>query len=203
MRLLPANNPAKNKRFSIPLLLSRQKGDFFLISCKENVYYMHEGVFMKLFLGVCAFFALISPAWGQRPVTQVSVGRPTTTVTVSRPETAVRVVRPATAVRVGRPNTTVTVARPTTAVTVSRPVTPRGVYRPATVIFTSRPSSTTGASASSAASAGGKQGASSSAQAQTSMSDYKPPQAKDFNAPTAASARTWRTPFLASASAGR
>ena len=125
-------------------------------------------------------------ALAQRPVTQVEVVRPTTQVQVTRPTTQVTVSRPITQVTVNRPVTQTAVTRPVTTATVSRPTTEVSVTRPVTPVVVFRPTTPSGENAASAGSAGKSAAGVSSAAAKTSMSDYKPPVAKDFKAPASA-----------------
>ncbi len=124
----------------------------------------------------------VLPVWGLRPVTQVEVSRPTTQVQVSRPQTSVSVVRPQTYQRVSRPSTQVNVSRPVTQVDVSKPVTQVNVSRPATEVNVSRPTTFVEGAASQQAATKTAALSAPSSEKKTSMSDYKPPVAKDFTA---------------------
>ena len=134
---------------------------------------------MKKILLILSFSSLLSQVWSQPPTTQVTVSRPTTSVKVSRPTTSVSVSRPTTFVQVNRPTTSVSVSHPTTSVKVFRPATDVEVSRPG-----EKPVSVEIKGAGDTAKT---PAAPTSSQAKTSMSDYTPPQAKDFKAPSAAS----------------
>ena len=141
---------------------------------------------MKLL--ICALLAGVwaGPALAAQPTTRVKVVRPMTQVTVSRPTTQTAVYRPTTATPVSRPVTTTVVTRPTTQVKVSRPTTEVGVSRPVTAGHAVTVPGAAGAVSNK--SVPSSPAAMSSASAKTSMSDYKPPVAKDFKASSAASA---------------
>lgn len=145
---------------------------------------------MKLL--ICALLAGVwaGPALAAQPTTRVKVVRPTTQVTVSRPTTQTAVYRPTTSAAVSRPVTTTVVTRPTTQVKVSRPTTEVGVSRPVTAGHAVTVPGAAGAVSNKSvpASPAATSSATSSASAKTSMSDYKPPVAKDFKAASAASA---------------
>lgn len=135
-------------------------------------------------VGLLILVGISLPLAAQRPVTKVNVSRPTTSVSVSRPTTQVSVSRPTTAVEVSRPTTKAYVSRPSTQVSVSRPVTEVNVSRPATQPA-AVPAVSSAGNSQPAASGKKAAAAQSSSQAKTSMSNYKPPQAKDFKAASA------------------
>lgn len=121
-----------------------------------------------------------------RPQTNVSVFRSTSNVEVRHPQTQGPVFHPQTTVDVQHPTTQAVVFHPTTQVEVSHPTTTVTVVHPQTsvAVFHPQTQETQAAAGEGAASdkqAGGKRG-SSSAQASTSMSDFKPKQAKNFTA---------------------
>ncbi len=104
----------------------------------------------------------------QHPATQVEVVRPQTQVEVSHLQTTTQVMHPATTVEVVHPTTQVEVVHPQTTVEVIHPQTPSFVQEGDEDVSAGKPG----------AKKGGK--TISSAKATTSMSDYKPKQAKDF-----------------------
>ena len=122
-----------------------------------------------------------------RPQTQVAVFQPRTLVSVNQPQTQVTVVYPQTRVTVAHPTTQVVefhattppgeVVHPITTVSVIHPQTTGAVFHPQTQeeVVSTQPA--TGAMT------GGK--SLSRSTATTSMSDFKPKQAKNFSAPVA------------------
>ena len=146
--------------------------------------------------------------WGvaQKPQTTAELLRPTTSAEVNRPSTTVQTARPFTSAELNRPTTQTGAVRAQTTASANRPQTDNGLARPATnvevippattvevvhpqttveVLHPQTPGFVAGTSAESitghSAQKGGKGVALSSAQA-TSMSDFKPKQAKDFTA---------------------
>ncbi len=145
---------------------------------------------MKPIFCLLVMFVLFLPVWGQPPKTEVAVFRPVTSVKISRPQTEQSVSRPQTQVRVSHPDTDITVTRPATQTTVFRPVTETNVVRYQTTINKAGSQSSDDISHTGSSNNGNttaKTLALPSAQAQTSMSDYKPPQAKEFKTPSQAS----------------
>lgn len=141
---------------------------------------------MKKFVCVLLAGVWAGPAFAVQPTTQVKVVRPTTQVTVSRPTTQTAVYRPTTSAAVNRPVTTTSVTRPTTQVQVVRPTTEVGVFRPVTAGNAVTVPAAAGAVSNKSVPA--SSAATPSSSAKTSMSGYKPPVAKDFKAPSSASA---------------
>ena len=158
--------------------LSLKEGRFCLTLSKRELILYNKENFMRKTIGAILFLFLFCPLWSQQPVTQVTVSRPTTNVSVYRPATSVTVSRPTTQVSVFRPTTQTEVSRPTTQTEVSRPTTSVAASRPVTVL-------SSGAAQQSNSASESKKTATPSSQAQTSMSDYKPLQAKNFQAPSA------------------
>ena len=124
-----------------------------------------------------------------RPQTATEVARPSTSVEVTHPQTRVPFVRPGTSVAVTHPVAQVQVLHPQTTVSVIHPVTTVEVTHPQTTVEVFHPQTTEFSSTSKANSSTanamekGKKGvAGTSAKAPTSMSDFKPKQAKDFTA---------------------
>ncbi len=133
---------------------------------------------------------------GRHPVTSVAVMQPMTNVNVEHPTTSVEVlhetthtevfhsktnvptIHPATQVQVVHPQTTVQVIHPQTNVEVIHPQTTVEVFHPQTPVEGSADS---GAETKSFTALKGG-GVKSSAQATTSMSDFKPMQAKNLSA---------------------
>ncbi len=129
----------------------------------------------------------------RRPNTSVTVVRPFTTVETSHASTAVTVVKPATQVQVIHPQTNVGVTHPTTQVEVLRPQTQVNVIHPQTTVEVLHPQTTVemfrpqtldvtaeGATENGLSWKGGSGGFSS--KTSTSMSNFKPIQAKDLSA---------------------
>ncbi len=110
------------------------------------------------------------------PTTVTEVVHPATQVVVTRPQTSVQVTRPSTQVNVNHPQTTVEVFHPQTTVQVFHPQTTVSVFHPQTTIEEDE-----GGRGSGSFSTTSKKG--SSSQVTTSMSDFKPKQAKNFSAP--------------------
>lgn len=110
----------------------------------------------------------------QKPQTTVPTLRPVTTVETSHPATQTPLDRPQTGTEFTRPQTVVTVIHPATTVEVLHPQTTAEVNHPQTLEISS------GTEATSAGSFSSKKGGKSAALPATSMSDFKPKQAKDF-----------------------
>lgn len=111
------------------------------------------------------------------PTTVTEVAHPTTQVVVTRPQTSVQVAHPSTQVNVGHPQTTVEVVHPQTTVEVVHPQTSVSVFHPQTPIEEEDGGRMSSGFSSTKTKAG------FSSQATTSMSDFKPKQAKNFSAP--------------------
>lgn len=109
-------------------------------------------------------------------VTSVEVFHPTTQTEVFHPQTNVQTFHPTTQVQVNHPQTSVEVFHPQTTVEVFHPQTTVEVFHPQTPEIVNGDDKTTGSEPQK----GGKTGASS--QATTSMSDFKPMQAKNLSA---------------------
>ncbi len=121
-----------------------------------------------------------------RPQTNVSVFRPTSNEEVRHPQTQVPVIHPQTTVDVKHSSTQAVVFHPTTQAEVSHPTTTVTVVHPQTSVAVFHPQTQETQAAAGEGSAldkqeGGKKGLSST-QATTSMSDFKPKQAKNFTA---------------------
>lgn len=129
----------------------------------------------------------------RRPNTSVTVVRPFTTVETTHAVTSVGVVKPATQVQVIHPQTNVGVNHPTTQVEVLHPQTQVNVIHPQTTVEVIRPRTTVemlrpqtlevtaeGATENGPSWKGGSGGFSS--KTSTSMSNFKPMQAKDLSA---------------------
>ena len=117
------------------------------------------------------------------PVTSVAVSHPTTNTSVFHPETTTSVSRPTTQTTVFHPVTQTVVVHPVTDVVVTHPQTTVDVFHPvtddapSTSAATDRAGKTFGTYGTSV---GGK--SVSSSQVTTTMSDFKPKQAKNFTA---------------------
>ncbi len=114
------------------------------------------------------------------PATGVEVSHPSTQVAVTRPQTNVQVTHPSTQAKVLQPQTTVEVSHPQTTVQVVHPQTTVSVFHPQT-IENQENAATDQMQTYNSASSGGRQ-AGPSSQVTTSMSDFKPKQAKNFSA---------------------
>lgn len=163
---------------------------------------------MKRILEGGVFIVFLVCGAHARPVsTQVDVVRPTTSVTVDHPSsttevfhatTSQEVIYPSTQTDVFHPQTDVAVNHPTTQVSLDRPQTTVEVVRPQTTVEVLQPQTTvevfhpqtpaeerletTSRSFSTGAARPGRSVATTSSQVTTSMSDFKPMQAKDFAA---------------------
>lgn len=120
------------------------------------------------------------------PQTEVAVFHPVTTGKSARTDTRVTVFHPQTNVSLTHPTTQTDVFHPTTQVAVQHPTTTVEVFHPQTEVAVFHPQTpevggTEDPSSAAAPQKGGKSG--SSSQVTTSMSDFKPMQAKNFSAP--------------------
>ena len=109
------------------------------------------------------------------PATSVEVFHPTTQNEVFHPQTNVQTFHPTTQVQVAHPQTNVEVFHPQTTVEVFHPQTTVEVFHPQTLDVVN-----TNENAAGSTQKGGKMG--SSSQVATSMSDFKPMQAKNLSA---------------------
>lgn len=137
------------------------------------------------------------------PVSDVQTLRPATSVQMNYPATQSGAIYPATSVEMQRPQTTVSAQYPATTVGASYPQTTVEVLHPQTTVEVLHPQTLAdidlnpwpSGTQDPSAKAGGRVGG-SSAQAQTSMSDYTPKQAKNFSAPDKAAPTGGGTPNL-------
>lgn len=127
----------------------------------------------RILISTILIGALSTWSTAQKPQTAVGVVRPSTSVEINRPTTQTSVTHAQTTVSVTRPQTVLNVTEPTTNVDVIHPTTTVEVIHPQTPEFSA---AQVGANAGPN---GGKKTA-TSAQASTSMSGFKPKQAKDF-----------------------
>lgn len=119
-----------------------------------------------------------------RPLTKVDIIKPVTSVQRVPSQTQVEVLRPKTGVQTFHPSTQVQVVRPQTEVVVIAPQTNVEVFHPRTTVEVFHPQTfeTTNVDKEETADAGksGGKKVKSSLQKTTSMSDFKPMQAKDL-----------------------
>lgn len=154
---------------------------------------------MKNHIGlVCMGTCLLTMSLQAKPVTFVEVQRPTTfstdsrpftSVSSTRPSTSVEVMHPTTQTEVAHPQTNVALMRPTTQVSVFHPQTTVDVIHPQTTVEVNHPQTTVSVfhpqtiemSGDSTEMSGKGERAGFSSKAVTSMSDFKPMQAKDLS----------------------
>lgn len=117
------------------------------------------------------------------PQTAGEIYRPSTTVETFRPTTQTGTFHPQTNVSVARPTTQVQTFHPQTEVATFHPQTTVEVYHPQTTVTVFHPQTPQESFSQGVANVGGEnRNFSSSSRVQTSMSDFKPMQAKDFSA---------------------
>ena len=135
----------------------------------------------SLFIGmsvVHVFAAPLSPNASVRGMVH-----PSTSVAVFHPQTAGEIYRSSTTVETFRPTTQTGTFHPQTEVTTFHPQTTVEVYHPQTTVTVFHPQTPQESFSQGVANVGGEnRNFSSSSRVQTSMSDFKPMQAKDFSA---------------------